>query len=137
MTSRRARILASPLANALALDAAALAALALLEALPATSAVLSDEITGRVPGLALVGVSWLSLRVSLRLSIGLRRALAFTASLVTLSVGVLHGGGPAVRSLIELHLGAWFMGPARELIAAVLVSLVTGFVWRTSPALRR
>ncbi len=137
MTSRHARIFASPLANALALDVAALAALALLESAPATSAVLSDEISGRVPGLALVGVAWFTLRTALRISIGLRRALAFSSGLVTLIVGVLHGVGPSVRTLIELRLGAWASGPTREVISAVMVSLATVFVWRTSPALRR
>ncbi len=138
MTSRASRsLLASPLANAVALDAIALLSLAALEAFPPTRAVLNDDITGRVPGLALVGVSWLTLRTATVISIGMRRVVAVTAGVITLVVGVLHGSGPDVRSLVELRAGAWAQAPVRELWCAALVSLAAAWTWRTSPAVRR
>lgn len=137
MTSRASRsLLASPLANAVALDAIALFSLAALEAFPPTRSALDDDISGRVPGLALVGVSWLTLRTAPMISIGMRRVVALSAGVLTLVVGVLHGSGPDVRALIELRAGAWAQAPVRELWCAALVSLAAAWTWRTSPAVR-
>ncbi len=137
MTSRASRsLLASPLANALALDAVALLSLAALEAFPPTRSALSDDVTGRVPGLALVGVAWFTLRTAPVISLGMRRVVAVSAGVVTLVVGVLHGSGPDVRALVELRAGAWAQPPGRELLAATLVALAAAWTWRTSPAVR-
>lgn len=137
MTSRAARtLLASPLANALALDAAALLSLATLESIPAVRSALAEDLTGRVPGLALVGVAWFTLRLSLLIALGHRRAVAFAAGIVTLAVGVLHGSGSDVRALVELRLGAWASAPMRELLGAAVAALAALHAWRTSPAVR-
>jgi hypothetical protein len=129
-------LLASPLANALALDAAALLSLATLESIPAVRGALADDLTGRVPGLALVGVAWFTLRLSLLIALGHRRAIAFAAGMITLVVGVLHGSGSELRTLLELRLGAWACAPVRELLAAAVAALAALHAWRTSPAVR-
>ena len=127
------RLRASPLANALALDAAALAILSLAE----QYGLVAQEPSGRVAGLSLVGLAWFTVRIAPRISLGARRAVAVGAALVTLAVGVLHGAGPDVVAACELRVGPLLRAPLREALAAACVSCAAAVAWATSPALRR
>lgn len=133
----RTRLLASPLANTLALDAAILVVCAAVLRAPGAVLWLSTEPNGRVVGLAVVGCGWFTARVVVRTATGFRRALAFVAAVLTTLVGVLRGSGPGVvDALASQNLWRPDSGVLEGAVASLCAAAAV-WAWITSPATRR
>lgn len=130
------RLAASPLANALALDALALLLVAAAETHPATALVLRTDPAARLPGAALLGLAWFTLRLAPSVSTGHRRLVARAAGALLLALGALHGAGPGAVAAVELAAGPWASGARREALAAAVALVASAWSWATSPALR-
>jgi hypothetical protein len=116
------KVVASPLANALALEAVCLLCIALARHVSETSMALTVPTTALVASMPLVGSAWLVARRALITSLGARRVLSLTSSIATIVCGVILG--------TAMEVGSY------ELPTAAFVMASAVYVGATSPALR-